>query len=61
MFEKIAESLLGDWGRSALNFVYEYQLIISIIVVAWGIVLIIRKGKSRSEKNDNDDNKEYKE
>ena len=57
MFENIINSLLGEWGAPVLSFVYKYQLIISIVVVAFGIVMIVRrrnKNKKITENNDKD-------
>lgn len=50
MFEKLAETLLGSWGPAVLEFVYGNQLIISVIIVAWGLFMIIRKRKKQSDK-----------
>lgn len=59
MFEKIIESLLGNWGKTALSFVYEYQLLLSIAVVTWGIVMIVirlrKKKKAAEENNDQEE------
>ena len=56
MFESITKSLLGSWGSAVLEFVTEYQLIISIAVVAWGITMMVirrrKKSKTTAENND---------
>jgi len=58
MFEKIIESLLGDWGKTALSFVYKYQLIISIAVVVWGIVIIVIRHRKKNAAEENNDKEE---
>jgi|GEM_PF-4732752 len=61
MFQNLIESLLGEWGPEAISFVNEHQLIISIVVVAFGVILIVRKRRKQAQDNANDEQKENKE
>ncbi len=46
MFENLIESLLGSWGSTALEFLYQHKLIISgVVLVVWGVSRFINRHK----------------
>ncbi len=52
MFEKLIESLLGDWGRPVMNFLYENTLIIgSGVIIIWVALRLSAKYRKKSNKN----------
>ncbi len=61
MFKALSESLLGNWGSAAMNFVLEHQLIFSLIVVAFGVVMIVLKRRSREKEAEENKTKESNE
>ncbi len=51
MFDAISRSLLGRYGSVVLEFYLENQLIINLIVIAYGITMIVirRRRKKKAE------------
>ncbi len=39
MIRYVIETMLGPWGRAALNFYFEHQTILNLIFLAWAFVM----------------------
>ena len=60
MFESIIQSLLGSWGRTVLDFYLEHQLVINLVVIAYGITMIVlrRRKQHRAAESKQKENNE---
>lgn len=60
MFDAISRSLLGQYGTLVLDFYLENQIIINLIVVAYGVSMIVirRRRKNKTATEEQKENKE---
>ena len=59
MFLEISRNILGKWGAVVLDFYLAHQVILNLIIIAYGITMIIirrtrkKKAKEISQQKEN--------